>query len=128
MNYIDGQEAAPQIIDICTKIDNASVSSSAISWTMTMDGNDDPTVSFATPSANFNISAQGYFQRITADFSSEGSILTDEAHYVLKGSVNGSEVVYRGKIFVTSKDLSDFSVNEGKYTLKNSSNNFTILD
>ena len=123
MNYIDPSLAEAQILPLNM---NAAATAS-VSWTLTEEGSDDVTFSFTSPSANFTVTDMGYFQAFSCNFFDEGIDLSPERFYVLRGAVNGSRV-YLGKVFVTEQDISDYSVNETKYTQKVSTNNFTILD
>lgn len=123
MNYIDPTLEVPQLIAINTN----AVGGSLISWTLTMEGNDDVSFSFNSTTSNFQLVDMGYFQSLSCDFFTEGIDLDPERFYVLKGTLNGS-VVYVGKIFVTERDIDDYSVHQNKYTPKNSTNNFVILD
>jgi len=118
-----------QELYINTKLDNLGVSNIDLTWTLKMDGNDtiNP-VEFKTGLNESNtLSAQGYYQRLDVDF--DGIELQDNIHYVLQGTRDdNNEIIYLGKVFVTSTDIANFTVHPDKYTMKNSTNNFTILN
>ena len=73
----------------------------------------------------------GYYQMLHLDLYDAGAGLfasmQDESQYTIEGTIEGV-IVYRGKFLTTSKDITAYSVNQGKYTQTNSTNNYTILD
>lgn len=123
MNYIDPTITTTQNLYLNCNCD----ADEFIAWTLVQEGDDDVAHAFSSPSANFVLSDQRYYQQLTCNFDAEGIDLLQERSYLLKGISNG-RVVYVGKIFVTDQDLNDYSVHDNKYTLKTSTNNFTILD
>lgn len=127
MNYINGSNEGLEVLNINTNIDNSVVSTESIAWTVKQDGFDSDAFAFVSPSENFNMLEFKYFQRLVCDFTSEGIALDNEVHYNLEGVSNG-KVVYKGKFFTTTEDITNYSVNSNKYTLKDSTNNYTILD
>jgi hypothetical protein len=127
MNYINKSTEGSVSIYINTRLSDVEAVSDSISWTMTKDGNDSSTVSFSTPSANFNMIAGGYYQQLDLDFFTEAISLENNTHYVLEG-ISESKVIYNGKVFVTDRTEVAYSVNKDKYTEKNSDNNFLIIN
>ena len=123
MNYINPTSVGAQDLHLNCNC----AAGDAIDWTLTEEGDDDVAFSFASPSANFTLTSQGYFQTLSCDFATEGIDLLSERFYVLRGAVNGSDV-FVGKVFVTEQDVESYSVNTGKYKQKDSTNNFIILD
>lgn len=123
MNYVDPTLETPQTLAICVNADSGAT----IDWTLKKDGNDSTSFTFQSPSVNFNLTDQKYFDALTCDFFSAGIDLDEESFYILKGAVNGS-TVYVGKIFVTAQDIDSYSVNSGEYQETSSPNNFVILD
>tara|TARA_R110002012_G_scaffold14698_3_gene60149 strand:- start:567 stop:944 length:378 start_codon:yes stop_codon:yes gene_type:complete len=125
MNYIDSTLTGNQTLKLNTRIDNNTVNTDNIVWTLTMDGNDDSSISFNTPNVTDAIEPRGYYQELSIDFS--GFDIQDNIHYVLKGQKD-SDTVYLGKVYVTSTDIANYTVHPSKYTEKISTNNYTILD
>ena len=124
MNYVNPALETPQVLALNCKV----AAGASIDWTLTKEGNDDESFSFSSPSANFTLTDMSYYQAFSCDFFAEGIDLSSEHSYVLRGAVNGSKV-YHGKIFVTERDLDNYSVNESAFTLKSQpTNNFVILD
>lgn len=123
MNYIDPTIITTQLLYLNCNCD----ADASIAWTLTQEGDDDIAHAFTSPSANFVLSDQGYYQQLSCNFDSEGIDLLPERSYLLKGISNG-RTVYVGKVFVTDQDIDNYSVHDNKYTLKTSTNNFTILD
>jgi len=127
MNYINISNTGLETLNINTNLEGSLVATQPIAWSIKQDGNDTVTATFISPSTNFNMFELSYYQRLVCNFTDEGISLNDEVHYLIEGISNG-KVIYRGKFFTTSKDLNNFSVNEEKYTVKASTNNYTILD
>jgi len=127
MNYINISNTGLETLNINTNLEGSLVATQPIAWTIKQDGNDSNSATFVSPSTNFNMFEFSYYQRLVCNFTDEGISLNDEVHYLIEGISNG-KVIYRGKFFTTSKDLNNFSVNEEKYTVKASTNNYTILD
>jgi len=125
MNYIDTTLIGNQTLKVNTRVNGDSVNTDNIVWTLKMDGNDDSSVTFNTPNATDVISDRGYYQELSVDFS--GFDIQDNIHYVLEGQKD-SNTVYLGKVYVTSTDIANYTVNPSKYTTKTSTNNYTILD
>ena len=127
MNYINISNTGLETLNINTNVDGSVVATEAIAWSIKQDGNDTVTATFVSPSTNFNMFEFKYYQRLVCDFTGEGVTMNDEVHYLLEG-VSSGKVIYRGKFFTTAKSLDNISVNAGKYTIKESTNNYTILD
>lgn len=127
MNYINGSSEGLEVLNINTNIDNAAVATQSIAWTLKRDGFDSDTIAFTSPSANFNMFEFKYYQRLVCDFTEEGISLDNNVMYNIEGISEGS-VIYKGKVFVTDQDTASYSVNNNKYTLKTSTNNYTILE
>jgi len=125
MNYIDSTITGVQKLQLNTKVDNSTVNTDAITWTLTMDGNDDSSITFNTPDSTFEISPKGYYQELSLDL--DGFDIQDNIHYVIEAKKN-DDTVYLGKVYVTSTDIANYTVHPNKYTEKTSTNNFTILD
>ena len=124
MNYIDPTLTTSQLIVINTRAENFGDS---IAWRLTKEGNSTPEIIFSTPSTEAVLVDFSYYQELAVDLHDLGVTLEDETMYILKGTV-GSETMYLGKVYSTSKDIQNYSVNEGKYTSSTDNNNFTILD
>jgi hypothetical protein len=127
MNYVDPSGVEIQHLKLNTSRDGLGVAEDAIAWTITREGDDDVTEAFTTPSDYFSISDMGYWQRLSVDFLGAGIQLKNETQYTLEAVYLG-EVVYRGKLYTTQKDIQAFSINEGTFTNVVSKNNFIILD
>lgn len=125
MNYIDTTLTGNQQLKVNTRVEGDTVNTDNIVWTLKMDGNDDSSISFNTPNATDVITDRGYYQELSIDFG--GFDIQDNIHYVLEGQKD-SDVVYLGKVYVTSTDIANYTVNPNKYTTKTSTNNYTILD
>lgn len=63
-----------------------------------------------------------YVNTISAEFA------LVEAHFYTLTLLNGADIVYKGKIFCTDKDIVNFSVNEGKYKSNTTSNTFIVYE
>ncbi len=125
MNYIDSTLTGNQQLKVNTRVDSSTVGTDNIVWTLKMDGNDDSSISFNTPNATDIMTDKGYYQELSVDFSS--FTIQDNIHYVLEGQKD-SNTIYLGKVYITSTDLVNYTVNPNKYTNKTSTNNYTILD
>lgn len=126
MNYIDTTLETAHSLYINTRLSDSDFEANTINWTLKADGND-TVISFSTPSANFVPTASSYYQELTVDLFTEGITLKDKTTYVLKGATAG-EVIYLGKISTTSQDISNFSMNQGEYTPRVSTNDYLILE
>lgn len=127
MNYIDPNATAPQVLAINVNLPSELVATTTINWSLLKEGNDSEAITFESPSTNFNLSDMGYYNAFSVDFDAEGIDLASEHGYVLTGVANGVRV-YCGKVYVTEQDILTYSSNDGQYTLKESKNNFVILD
>ena len=63
-----------------------------------------------------------YYRTISAIFN-----LKENNFYILE-LLNGSDVVYRTKVFCTNQNIVSFSVNNGNYTSHSSNNEFIIYE
>ena len=52
--------------------------------------------------------------------------LVEGRFYTLK-VLNGSDVVYKGKIFCTNQTVADYSINNGEYTENTTSSEYVII-
>tara|TARA_R100000234_G_C4895410_1_gene133336 strand:- start:264 stop:593 length:330 start_codon:yes stop_codon:yes gene_type:complete len=67
-------------------------------------------------------SSQGdYYDTISASFS------LSENHFYNLEIRNGSDVVYKDKIFCTNQATDSYSINSGKFTSQSSDNEFIVL-
>lgn len=110
-------------------IDNVSVkviteesNNVSINLSIYADGSDSLILNFDS-----SITAHNYYQTIEIN-STELTQLKDETQYNIVGVDSNNKVIYRGKFQTTSKDITNYSINENKYTQKINSNNYTILD
>ena len=53
--------------------------------------------------------------------------LVEGRFYTLK-VLNGTDVVYKDKIFCTNQDVDDYSINNGEYVQHTSDDDFVIID
>jgi hypothetical protein len=53
--------------------------------------------------------------------------LVEGRFYTLK-VLNGTDVVYKDKIFCTNQTISDYSINNGEYVQHSSDDDFVIID
>ena len=126
MNYIDITSEDVQTLQVNTNLD---VVSDPVTWTISKEGNDDSTEVINTPDGLNTLIDNGYNQTLRLDLFGEGisANFDNESQYTIEGLSNG-KVIYRGKLLTTSKDISNFSVNENKYKEKTSTNNYIILE
>tara|TARA_R110000803_G_scaffold2796_1_gene9653 strand:+ start:1332 stop:1631 length:300 start_codon:yes stop_codon:yes gene_type:complete len=69
-----------------------------------------------------------YYNRLILNLDDAGfSDLEDETSYLLE-CIKDGKVLYRGKVQTTSRDLTNYSASETKYTQKVTNNNYTILE
>lgn len=122
MNYIDKENTNISSIYINTKKDISTIDTT---WTVTKEGDESVTYNFTTPSLDFNAYKRNYYTKIEGNWFNFDFI--NETSYSIKG-VSNNEVVYRGKLFITNKDIQTYSVNENKYTQTQTSNDYTILE
>ena len=94
MNYINITTEGAVSLFLNLKITTELAVASTLVWTMTKDGNDVADVNFSTPSANYNLLANnGYSQRLSADFYTDGLTLENNAFYAIKATLDGENVV-----------------------------------
>ena len=129
MNYINITTEGAVSLFLNLKITTELAVASTLVWTMTKDGNDVADVNFSTPSANYNLLANnGYSQKLSAYFYTDGLTLENNAFYALKATLDGV-VVYRGKAYATDVDASSVSIhNNTKYVKNSTTNEYTIIN
>ena len=90
---------------------------------------------FDTITANFNLKEGRYYTVRLQNFDSDEYLQTDDFSFLLTSQndrleIDGydgtTEVMYVGKIFCTDQ-TTDYSVNDGQYQQKNSTNDFLYL-
>jgi len=131
MNYINKAINGQVSIFINTRLNDVDIVNLPIEWTMTKDGDDDSSVSFTTPSTNFNGVSSTYYHKLDLNFYAASIVLDNNTHYVLEGYYTTeikTTLIYSGKVFVTDTPYEDYSVNKDKYTEKTSTNNYLILE
>lgn len=125
MNYIDISVPAIRSVYININLDDVAATDD-IQWTIYEDGNDTPINSFNNDVGEATVTVFSYYHRLALN-TTVLSNCKDEHQYNLVGTFQG-RVVYRGKFQTTSKDITNYSINENKYTQKTNSTNYTILD
>ena len=53
--------------------------------------------------------------------------LQEDRHYMLTVTASSVEI-FRGKVFVTNQTIADYSINNGVYTERSTTNEFTFAD
>jgi hypothetical protein len=71
---------------------------------------------------SYTSTVSGYYLSIT------DTIALQENNYYTFTALNGSDEVYRGRIFCTNQTVSDYSVNNGEYTTEASNNDYVIYE
>lgn len=129
MNYIDINSLDAQELNMNINLDDYSAISVLILWTIYKEGSDTPVAVIDNSGGFAAVTSHGYHHKLTLDLAQLvfDEDLVDETQYTIEGLYNGS-VVYKGKFQTTSKDISDYSVNTGKYVKQNTTNNYTILE
>lgn len=61
-----------------------------------------------------------YYLDFSVDFQTEEGVFYDMT------ILNGTDIVYKDKLFATDQTVADYSINDGKYTPHNSDNTFVI--
>jgi hypothetical protein len=72
---------------------------------------------------NISITTQAYYKTLSFDIADD---LQDDMFYYLT-MYNGSSIIYRDKIFVTSQQPEVYTVNKDVYTSHTSNNEFITL-
>lgn len=72
---------------------------------------------------NISITTQEYYKTLTFDISED---LQDNQFYYLT-MFNGSDIIYRDKIFITSQQPEFYTINKDVYTSHTSNNEFITL-
>lgn len=116
MNYIDISQPS-QTLSV-----NLNTNELSVNLSVYADGSDSLILNFDS-----SITAHNYYQTIEIN-STELIQLKDETQYNIAGVDSNNKVIYRGKFQTTSKDITNYSINENKYTQKTNSTNYTILD
>ncbi|QDP51069.1 MAG: hypothetical protein Unbinned3907contig1000_12 [Prokaryotic dsDNA virus sp.] len=57
----------------------------------------------------------------------EGTFALKEGQQYSFEVKNGTEIVYKGRIFCTNQTISDYTINSGQYTQTTSNNDFIII-
>ena len=123
MNYID-----PTFLGVHSlKLNTRAEAADTIVWTMIKEGDDSTFITFSSNSANITLSQFSYYQELALDLNTEGITLDNETWYVLKATV-GTNVVYRGRVLSTDKDITSYSINTNKYTENPNNNTYIILE
>jgi hypothetical protein len=123
MNYID-----PTFLGVHSlKLNTRAEVTDTIVWTMIKEGDDSTFITFSSNSTNITLSQFSYYQELALDLNTEGITLDNETWYVLKATV-GSNVVYRGRVLATDKDITSYSINTNKYTENPNNNTYIILE
>lgn len=73
-----------------------------------------------TLSATFT--KDGYYLKADISFS-----LVEGRFYVFN-AMNGSKIVYKGRIFCTDQTVADYSINDGIYTEHETTNDYIVYD
>lgn len=56
------------------------------------------------------------------------TIALEENNYYTFQALNGSDIVYEGRIFCTNQTVADYSVNNGEFTTNASNNDYVIYE
>ena len=115
MNYIDINSLDNQELILNINLDDSVAESVLILWTIYKEGSDTPVAVIDNDGGFAVVTSHGYYHKLTLDLSELDfdENLVDETQYTIEGLYNGS-VVYKGKFETTSKDISDYSVNNEK--------------
>lgn len=124
MNYIKPNEAGVQLLFLNTREDAAA----NMSWTITEEGNNDPTATFSTNTAFAILSEGNYYQALSISLNELGIALKEETSYILKAVNDAGDVVYRGKLYSTSQNKENYKVNDDNFTAPDLTNEFIILE
>ena len=134
MNYIDINEGGFQSLYINLNFESRSLTVYP-SFTLNMykDGNSTASATFSPYEDGNAFFAQdvdnAYYNKLVLNLDDAGfSDLEDETSYLLDCFDNNGKVIYRGKVQTTSRDLTNYSSSEAKYTQKVTNNNYTILE
>ena len=116
MNYID-KDSTSTTLTFNTREESGSV----LSFTMYEDGNRGLSINLG----DYTLTDHSYYQSVTinpSDFT-----LKNELTYELEASNVDGELVYKGRAYITSQDVSVYKINDTDYTQDNSGNNDYIL-
>mgnify|MGYP003633294207 CR=1 FL=1 len=133
MNYIDINEGGFQSLYINLNFESGSITVyPSFTFNMFKDGNSTASATFSPyDDGNSFFSLNGrneYYNKLVLNLDHAGfSELEDETSYLLE-CIKDGKVLYRGKVQTTSKDLTNYSSSETKYTQKVTNNNYTILE
>ena len=130
MNYIDLTGGGWKTLKLNANLDDSDLATNAGVWTIYKDGNSSSNITLNPTEGGFSfMTSQGYYQTLSIDLDNLvfDIALEDESQYTIEG-VSNNKTIYRGKFQTTAKDLTDYSVNEGKYTERITNNNYTILE
>jgi hypothetical protein len=116
MNYINKDNQTVSLA-LNTKEDAGAV----ISFKAYEDGNKDSFIDLGDRTLINN----SYYQSVAFDPSSFD--FKDEIYYELEGLNSGGDVVYRGRVFITSQDITAYKINDNDYTQDDSGDNEYIL-
>ena len=133
MNYIDINEGGFQSLYINLNFESGSITVyPSFTFNMYKDGNSTASATFSPyDDGNSFFSLNGrneYYNKLVLNLDHAGfSELEDETSYLLE-CIKDGKVLYRGKVQTTSKDLTNYSSSETKYTQKVTNNNYIILE
>ena len=133
MNYIDINEGGFQSLYINLNFESKSLTVyPSFTFNMYKDGNSTASATFGPYDDGNAFFAQetidSYYNRLILNLDDAGfSNLEDETSYLLE-CIKDGKVLYRGKVQTTSRDLTNYSSSETKYTQKVTNNNYTILE
>jgi len=133
MNYIDINEGGFQSLYINLNFETKSLTVyPSFTFNMYKDGNSTASATFSPYDDGNSFFAEdgnnAYYNKLVLNLDDSGfSELEDETSYLLECIKNG-KVLYRGKVQTTSRDLTNYSASETKYTQKVTNNNYTILE
>lgn len=116
MNYINKDS---QIVSLA--INTKEDSGVTLSFKAYEDGNKDSFIDLGDRTLINN----SYYQSIAFDASSFD--FKDEIYYELEGINQSGETAYRGRVFITSQDITAYRINNNDYTQDNSSDNEYIM-
>lgn len=122
MNYIN-PNVSPQLL----KFNTLANEGDTVTWTLFLEGSAEVLYTFTSDSANVTLTDGAYYQILSVDMASEGISLQSETQYRIKGVNALDELIYTGKVFTTTQNVYEHTVDGDAFVSPDISNEFIII-
>jgi hypothetical protein len=118
MNYINPTDNSVQL-----KFNTLANEGESITWSLFLEGSAEPLYTFASTA----LVDGAYYQILTIDLVSEGLSLQNSTQYRIKGENALNELIYTGKVFTTTQNIYQYTIDGDAFVAPDISNEFIII-